>query len=98
MTQGTSDVVTGNSLIGTAGTLNGAGLTTVSLSNLNLFAGSGGTLNEHGTPRDGKGTRLNSTHAKVFNAAFCLEKKAVVRPAGLTGPTDKTAYTGLEMS
>ena len=43
MTQGTSDVDTKNTALGANGVLAGAGVTKVTLSNLNLFAGTGGS-------------------------------------------------------
>ena len=48
MTQGTSNVDTKNTALGASGVLNGAGVTTVTLTNLNLFAGAGGSLDERG--------------------------------------------------
>src|SRR3712207_6984946 len=42
---------------------------------------------EGGPPGDRKSTRLNSSHANISYAVFCLKKKHTIRHLDLTQPT-----------
>src|SRR3712207_8038962 len=45
---------------------------------------------EHTLLRDRKSTRLNSSHANISYAVFCLKKKKLRPPTRLTPPSSRT--------
>ena len=76
--------------------LTNASVMTISLSNLNLFAGIGGKLDQ--TPVTNLATvGIDMTGALGFSIVGGSVSMAIIRPAGL-GPTDKTSYLGLEVA
>ncbi|GAF82190.1 unnamed protein product, partial [marine sediment metagenome] len=97
MTTGTADVDTKNTNIDTDGILSNASVMSLTLTNLNLFAGVGATLNENGTPLDQDDDKIDTSGAIGFSISDGTIKFASVRPAS-TDPDDLTAYTGVEIS
>ena len=69
----------------------------ITLTNVNLFAGVGGSLDEHGTLTDVTDDTITTAGAIGFAVTSGTVKVAVVRPAGL-GALDKTSYFGMEVS
>jgi ClpP class serine protease len=96
MAQGTSTVSTGNSNIGTAGTLNNASIMSITLTNLNLFAGVGAVLNDNGTlsPID---DTIDLGGAIGFSIADGSVAMGLVRPATIN-PADKTSFMGMAIT
>ena len=97
LTKATADVTTGNAALGTAGLLSGARLLSITLTNVNLFAGVGASLNENGTLTNVLDDTITTAGAIGFAVTSGTVKVAVVRPAGL-GALDKTSYFGMEVS
>ena len=96
ITQGTQTIDTKNTAIGAAGVLTNASVMVMALSNLNLFAGVGGKLNQDPVT-DVATVGIDTTGALGFSIVGGSVNMAIVRPAGL-GPTDQTSYLGLEVS
>ena len=82
ITQGTQTIDTKNTAIGAAGVLTNASVMVISLSNLNLFAGIGGKLNQN--PVTNLATiGIDTTGALGFSITGGSVNMAIVRPAGL---------------
>src|SRR3712207_8624530 len=45
----------------------------------------GGKVSNHLVHRDRKSTRLNSSHANISDAVFCLQKKQAATPSSAAG-------------
>ena len=75
----------------------GSRLLSITLTNVNLFAGVGGSLDEHGTLTDVTDDTITTAGAIGFAVTSGTVKVAVVRPSGL-GALDKTSYFGMEVS
>src|SRR3712207_7818553 len=56
-------------------------------------------LAEHQSAEDRKSTRLNSSHANISYAVFCLKKKIVrtMSPLSLSDPTTRGTYSSSEL-
>ena len=70
----------------------------VTLGDLNLFAGTGGTVDDHGTANDVTDDTVSTVGAVGFSVNGGSVTLAMVRPAGITSPTDKSGYTRLDIS
>ncbi len=77
--------------------LNNASVMAISLSNLNLFAGIGGKLNQSPGAIDPATVGIDTTGALGFSITGGSVSMAIVRPGGLT-VGDQTSYLGLEVS
>ena len=95
MTQGTDTIGTGNSAIGDSGTLTDAGVMVISLSNINLFAGIGASLDQD--PVDDLTTiGIDTTGALGFSVVGGTVDVAIVKPAD-AGPSNLASWMGLEI-
>ena len=78
------------------GTLLEAAVMSVALSNVNVFAGVGGSLDSQGTPDDYSDDTVSVEGGLGFNLTGGSLALAVVKPSGL-GAGDETSYMGLEI-
>src|SRR5439155_7116953 len=93
MVQATTDITTGNASLGT---LLDASLLSVTLTNLNLFAGAGASLALPADPPDVVHYGTDTDDALGFTIGGGTVKLAIVKPGDLAAG-DRTSYTGLEV-